>query len=107
MELPEELREQAIDEFMDGQPRANQWREMRVALAGRLKDSLAVREEAISKGEPTVKLDRKVRELREQINALAEEEAISQFVEDSVRSTLQRQARVRVGADFEVDESEE
>jgi hypothetical protein len=105
MELPEAIREQAIDDFMEGQPRADQWREMRQALADRLKDALASREEAVATGSPTLKFDRKIRELRDQVNALAEEEAISQFVEDSVRQSLQRPARLPVGdEDYEAED---
>ena len=91
MRIPEPVQEQAIDDFLEGQPRAGQWREMRETLSARLKDSVRTRDEILTEGRPAPPaLERKIKELREQVAALAQEEAVTQFVEDSVRSSLTR-----------------
>ncbi len=103
MNIPEPLREQAIDDFLDGQPRADQWRSMRESLEDRLRDSRAARDAETAAGRPTAPLDRKIRELRAQIEALAQEEAVTQFVEDSVRSSLAQAGHRAMTADDEED----
>jgi hypothetical protein len=79
-----------IEEFLDGQPRAGVWRELREALAARLADAVAERDAAPEGDLRRAELDKRVRELRDQVAALAQEEAVTQFVEDSVRATLTR-----------------
>ena len=82
--------DQVIEEFLEGQPRAETWRSLRETLQARLKDAVASRD-AIDPEDPRRSaLERKVRELREQVAALAQEEAITQFVEDSVRASVSR-----------------
>jgi hypothetical protein len=90
MDVPNELQEKALDDFLEGQPRSSQWREMRLSLQDRLRDAITARDAAIERGEPQPALERKVRDLREKVSALAQEEAITRFVEDSVRSSLMR-----------------
>ncbi|MBC8137984.1 MAG: hypothetical protein H8F28_19055 [Fibrella sp.] len=83
-------RDEVIEDFLEGQPRAARWREYRLALQTRLdaaKEKIAQTTEG--SGE-RAELDDRIKELREQIRVLAEEEAITQFVEDSVRSSLTR-----------------
>jgi hypothetical protein len=80
----------AIDAFLDGKPRASAWREMRELLVARRQ---ALREEltALDSGagqEKTVR--RKIAELDTQIALVSEEEAVAQFVEDSVRASMIR-----------------
>lgn len=67
-----------VEEFLEGSPRAQKWGELRQALEDRLQAAQAEGNEA------------KLTQLREQIAALAQEEAITRFVEDSVRVTLVR-----------------
>ena len=95
--------DQVIEEFLEGQPRAQTWRSLRETLQARLEDAVASRD-AIDPEDPrrTI-LERKVRELREQVAALAQEEAITQFVEDSVRASLSG-PRPFGGGDDEDDE---
>ncbi|MBC7807359.1 MAG: hypothetical protein H7145_14565 [Akkermansiaceae bacterium] len=93
-------RDEVIEDFLEGQPRAARWREYRLALQTRLdaaKEKVALTAEG--SGERT-ELDDRIKELREQIRVLAEEEAITQFVEDSVRSSL---SRPRALPDFDDD----
>jgi hypothetical protein len=75
-----------LDEFLGEQPRAETWRVLRETLEARLTDALAER----GRGDTSAALERRIRELREQIAALAQEEAVTRFVEDSVRATLAR-----------------
>lgn len=70
--------EPLIEEFLEGAPRAGTWHELHQALALRL-------EEARTTGDT-----RRIKELEQQVAALAQEEAITRFVEDSVRVTLVR-----------------
>jgi len=84
--------EQAVDEFLDGQLRAAEWRAFREALAARLKDAVAERD-GIPEDDPArAALEARIAELREQVRVLAEEEAITGFVEESVRASLTRPA---------------
>jgi hypothetical protein len=77
-----------IEEFLEGQPRAETWRELRDVLADRLRDAVAARD-ALDKDDPRrAALERKVEQLREQVATLAQEEAVTRFVEDSVRASL-------------------
>lgn len=79
-----------IEEFLEGQPRAQTWRALKETLAARLADTKASYA-ALDPDDPRrAGLERKLRELREQVRALAEEEAVTQFVEESVRASLNR-----------------
>ena len=95
-----------IEEFLEGEPRAAFWRELRESLQGRLYAALEALK-AISPTHPDYKAqEARIAELRQQVRALATEEAISEFVEDSVRRTLNRPRRP--GAEFmdEFDDEE-
>jgi len=92
-------REEVIEEFLDGQPRAALWHDLREALHGRLLAAVEARD-AAGKDHPDYdSLNERVTELREQVRVLAEEAAITQFVEDSVRSSLSRPRRPGVPFD--------
>lgn len=84
------LEDTVIEDFLEGQPRANQWREMRETLQARLKDAVLARDAAPPGSREYTTTEKKVRELREQVHALRTEEAVTQFVEDSVRASLSR-----------------
>ncbi|MBC8141216.1 MAG: hypothetical protein H7Y38_07220 [Armatimonadetes bacterium] len=83
-------REEIIEDFLDGQLRASKWRELRVALQTRLdraKEQLsALPATSSERGE----IEERITELKTQVRALAEEEAITQFVEESVSNSLTR-----------------
>lgn len=97
--------EQALDDFLEGQPRAEQWRGYREALAARLRDAIAARDTAAADDPQRPNLDARVEELREMVHALAEEEAITQFVENSVRAAIARPAPPpRPGDEFDLDD---
>ena len=83
-------REEIVEDFLGGAPRAQQWRAYREALQDRYRDAVAARDSADPDSPDFVSLEKRVRELREQVQALAEEEAVTQFVEDSVRASLTR-----------------
>ncbi|WP_309710996.1 hypothetical protein [Armatimonas sp.] len=77
-----------IEEFLDGAPRAETWSKLREALAFRL--------EAARREGDTAQIE----QLEQQVAALAQEEAITRFVEDSVRVTLVRPR----GGEFDFDD---
>ena len=76
--------EETIQQFLDGKPRAEQLTEWRVTLEHRM----AALDEERKKTGATASLDTKIDRLKRQIEALREEEAVTQFIEDSVRVTL-------------------
>lgn len=79
-----------LNEFLGDAPRASQLHELIVTLRERLQAFIAERD-ALPVGAPQKKsLDKKVKELKGQLTVLVEEEAVSTFVEDSVRATLAR-----------------
>ena len=90
--------EQAVQQFLGDRPGAEQLHEWRVTLERRLK-SLEQERERLRDGSGG--LDAKIAQLRKQIAALGEEEAITGFVEDSVRVTM------RMGAAAEEVASDE
>ena len=78
----------AIDGFLVGAPRADVWRDLRETLQRR-RDSLRAERDSLPEGDPRrATLARKVAETDTQIDALAREEAVTRFVEDTVRATL-------------------
>jgi len=79
-----------IDEFLEGQPRADTWRELREALQARFKDAKADLAGVAEDDPRRAALLRRVNELHDQVAALAQEEAVTRFVEDSVRASLTR-----------------
>ncbi len=96
--------DQVIEEFLEGKPRADTWRELRETLQARLQDAVAARDAAAPDNPRRSGLERKVRELREQVAALAQEEAVTRFVEDSVRASLSRPRPFSSGGDDEDDD---
>jgi hypothetical protein len=76
--MNELLTETVIEEFLEEQPRAAYWQELTDALKERLID-------ARNMGDT-----KRIQELQGQIAVLAQETAITQFVEDSVRHSLAR-----------------
>ena len=88
-----------IDEFLEGQPRADTWRELCETLQARFKDAKAELA-GVAEDEPRrAVLLRRVSELRAQVAALAQEEAVTRFVEDSVRASLTRPHSLGQGFD--------
>lgn len=91
-----------IDEFLHGQPRSETWQSLKETLAVRLADARAARDACDADDPRRAGLERKVRELAQQVRVLAEEEAVTRFVEESVRASL---ARPRIpGSDDEEDD---
>ena len=88
--LPDE--EQVIDEFLGEKPRARDLRRMRTALEQRRETFRQDRERAADANE-RAGLTAKIKEIDRQIAAIRQEEAITAFVEDSVRVTLHRPSR--------------
>ena len=81
--------EQAIDDILGENPRARELRLMRLALEQRR--HVFQKERAQAKGEKErAGFAAKVAELEKQIAALKQEEAITTFVEDSVRVTIHK-----------------
>jgi hypothetical protein len=85
-----ETTDDVINDFMGGKPRANQWRELRLALETRLADATQQLAATQTGSSEHKSIQRKVKEMKAQVNALLQEEAISQFVEDSVIATVSR-----------------
>lgn len=83
--------EAVIDDFFGENTRAADLRAMRQALHERLQ--VLVRERASETDADRAKaLDTQIRTARRQVEALATEEVVAQFVEDSVRVTLAKSA---------------
>jgi hypothetical protein len=78
-----------LDPFLNGSDRADTWREYKETLAVRLKALIAERDAATNTLQRAA-LDKKVTEMKEQVRVLAEEEAITRFVEESVYATISR-----------------
>ena len=77
--------EEAIRDFLGERPDSAQLTDWRTTLEERL---AALQEEQKRAGGANPALGKKIDQLRKQIAALREEEAVTQFVEDSVRVTL-------------------
>jgi hypothetical protein len=85
--LPDE--EAIIEEFLGEKPRARDLRLMRTALEARA--AMFRRERArVTEEKERAGLDAKIAELEKQIATIRQEEAITAFVEDSVRVTLHK-----------------
>jgi len=97
--MASEEEEKVIEEFMAGDGRAHQWRAMRESLQDRLKALRAERASATSP-DAIAGLDRRIAQAVEQVRVLETEEAVSQFVEDSVRATL-RSSVMRISSEDE------
>lgn len=85
--------EQVIQDFLGDNPRATQWRALRQALAERLTALRRQRREEAQSDAPASRLqtlDSQIAALDRQVAALETEEAVSQFVEDSIKVTLAR-----------------
>ncbi|HZO91761.1 MAG TPA: hypothetical protein VFB38_25820 [Chthonomonadaceae bacterium] len=81
--------EQIIEEFLGEHPRARELRLMRAALEQRRAAFERDLERAAGESE-RASLKAKIAELNKQIEVLRQEEAITTFVEDSVRVTLHK-----------------
>ncbi|MGQ9525858.1 MAG: hypothetical protein ACUVTZ_13615 [Armatimonadota bacterium] len=79
--------EAAVREFLGDHPRASEWKEWRRALAQRLE---ALKQEKSSQppGSGTSELDAQIQEIETYLAVLAEEAAITEFVEDSVKASV-------------------
>lgn len=85
--MSEAVTEELIETFLEGSPRADTWGELRHALELRLEAAVTEKERQV---------------LRQQIAALAQEEAITRFVEDSIRVSVVRPR----GDEFAFDDDE-
>jgi hypothetical protein len=81
----EALLERLLDEVLEGQPRAEQWRQWREALEERLNKLLELKAKGINEFPD---LDERIEELRRYIAVLREEEILTEFVEQQVRMVL-------------------
>jgi hypothetical protein len=85
------MTEDVIDEFMGDNARAGVLREMRAALTerlSRLRQQKAEETQQNADASRLVALSSQIATLKRQIEALQTEEAVSQFVEDSLRVAL-------------------
>jgi hypothetical protein len=99
--------EDALEQVLGDQPRADQWKEYREALAARLRSAITARDACtgdVGSRERAI-LDARVAELREMVRVLAEEEAITRFVEDSVQASLSRPASSVSDDEFDLDDA--
>lgn len=81
--------EKIIEEFLGGHPRADDLGEMIAALAARRDTFLREREAATNEAQQK-EWDARLREVEKQIQVLQEERAITGFVEDTIRVTVNR-----------------
>lgn len=85
---PEELEakiERLIEEVLGGEPRAEQWREWRMALEERLEHIRKMLSRGVVEFE---NIDEVIRDIEEKIRILREEEIITEFVEQQVRAII-------------------
>jgi hypothetical protein len=87
------FQELVIEEFLEGHPRADEWKEWKNALDMRLRDAIATRDSLPTDSPQRGPLEERIAELREQVVALMQEAVITEFVEDSVRASLSRPRR--------------
>ncbi len=92
----EAVEQQAIREFLGDQPEAEEWRTWRSMLERRI---AGLRREYERTEDPQLLI--RIEELGRSVRVLAKEEAITEFVEDSVRVTLAMGAVVDGGDEFE------
>ena len=78
-----------IDEALGDNPRASQLRLMRAALEER-RNGLRKEQEPLANDSDRSKLQARIKTLNKQIEALRQEEGVSEFVETSVRLTLSK-----------------
>jgi len=89
-----------IDEALGENPRASEFRLLRVALEER-RDALVKELAGVTVAEERVRFEKRLKTLNQQIEALRQEEGVSQFVETSVRVAVSRGPSTR---DEEEDE---
>lgn len=82
--------EAIVEGFLEGETRTHEWGELYRALTTRL-------ELAREQGDLA-----RLKEIEQQLAALAQEEAITQFVEDAVRVTLRRAPQAELVDEFEI-----
>ncbi len=92
--------ERAIEEFLEGSPRASALAEMVAALAARRETFMRERDSAATE-ELRKEWEARVSEVDKQIRVLREEQTITGFVEDSIRATVNRNL-----PDMDLDELE-
>jgi hypothetical protein len=80
-------REEVVSDFLQGGPKSEEWRLWREALERR-RSALRQERADLKEGADPGALDEKIEEIEEQINALATEEIISEFVESEVDISL-------------------
>lgn len=85
--MSDSSRDELIEQFLEGQPRAQQWREWKEALQERRTLFRSERDD-VGPGPRADDLDEALETLEIQIRALATEEALTQFVEDALQYTL-------------------
>ena len=81
--------ESAIDSVLGDNPRASELHQLIAALAQRRAAVLKEADKSVSAGE-RIKLEAKIAELDMQLKVLRDEEAITTFVENSVRVTVNK-----------------
>ncbi len=87
--MPQTNADDVIDEFTGGGPRADEWREMRRALAGRQAGLSREREETEDPVRRTA-LEKEIAAIAKQLKTLETEEVVARFVEDSIKASLAR-----------------
>ena len=83
--------ERVIQDFLGNNPRAAEWRALRQALSERLLALRRLRRQEAEAGADSTRLhalDLQIAAADRQVAALETEEAVSQFVEDSIMVTL-------------------
>ena len=88
-DVPDEDRERLLEDFLTGGPRSEEWRLWREALQKRLADLKRRRGELEGESEGEAReLQEMIAETEAQIDALATEEVISEFVESEIDLSL-------------------
>lgn len=83
--------DEVVEEFMKGNLRADQFQDLCDALKLRIRNMADLLERTSNPAERT-DLEKRIKQARMQLSVLRQEQAISQFVEDSLRVTLKNDA---------------
>jgi hypothetical protein len=89
--------DEAIDEFLEGKPRASELAQMVAALEGRRETYQREMETAVEARKK--EWASRIREVDNQIRILREEQAITGFVEDQIRASVNRPSPLWYGDD--------
>lgn len=107
MESRKQRVDRVINDFLGGEVRSDELHEMVEALSARLEDRRNELSKLASGSADWDVLQAELKELEKQVLVLKREEAITQFVEDSVKMTLSTSEMLEGGEEMELNEEDD